>query len=91
MLQSYKTRLFDAIDVRTGNVQYDMNKIMSNFTQAVTYYRYMYDGFNKCISEDGSIDGSKLSEFMAGDSWGSINSCTKSIRQNLDEIDKRLK
>lgn len=93
-LEKAKNDLFSKYDIRKGKTPryYGENYKSPSYQleDAIQYYGWMYEGFDKCINPDGSVNPSKLAEFMKSNDWGSATSHTSHIDKCLETFYKNL-
>ena len=93
-LDKAKTDLFSKYDIRKGKAPSyygDHYKSPSYKLQdAIEQYGWMYQDFDACINNDGSVNPTKLAEFMKSSGYGSLSSRTKNIDKDLKDFYERL-
>lgn len=90
-----KSLIFSQYDIRKGkgislygetykNVLYFLN-------EAVKDYGWLYEGFEKCMKDDGSIDTQKLASFLKSGDTFAVPRLTREIDNYVGKINKQLR
>lgn len=93
-LEEAKNTYFSKYDIRKGkSPKYYGNAYEApvyKLQDAIEYYGMMYEAFDGCIEDDGSVNPAKLAEFMKGTSWDGMQNCIEYIDKDLESFYKRI-
>ena len=87
-----KERVLSHYDIRKGKSPYIgygdnvYKSSMYKLGEVIRYYGWMYEGFEKCMEDDGSINPKKLASYMKGDDMYSIPHNTQYIDKYISQI-----